>query len=115
MPETVGQSWQRAFPAEAAQVRAARAWVRTHTRHEDAEQITAELFLAALAGRPAAAVSMTFSTAGARSRIVAGGDRPLPLHALRGAGRSIIAGLATAYGSTVDDCGVWAELPWEAP
>lgn len=113
MPETVGQSWQRAFPAEAVQAAAARAWVRTHARHQDAESIAGELFLAALAVRPAA-VSMTVSTAGPRVRILAAADRPLPLHALHGPGRVILAALAASHGVTVDDCGVWAELPWEA-
>lgn len=112
MPETVGQSWQRAFPAEAAQAHAAREWVSTHTGHPDARQIVGELYLAVLAVHPAA-VQMTLSTAGPRTRIVAGADRPLPLHAIRGAGHSIIAALATAHGTTMDDCGVWAELPWE--
>lgn len=113
MPETVGQSWQQAFPAEAAQARAARAWVHTHTGHADAQQVAGELFLAALAAHPAA-VQMTVSTAGPRTRIVASADRPLPLHAIRGPGRSIVAALAVVHGSSVDDCGVWAELPWEA-
>ena len=113
MPETVGQSWQRAFPAEAIQAHAARAWVRAHTTHPDAAQITGELFLAVLVARPGH-VQMTLSTAGPRSRILAGADRPLPLHAIRGAGRAIVAALAIAHGTTVDDCAVWAELPWEA-
>lgn len=112
MPETVGQSWQRAFPAEAVQARAVRAWVGSHSGHPDARQIASELYLAVLATHPTA-VQMTLSTAGPRARIVAGADRPLPLHAVRGAGRSIIAALATAHGTTVDECGVWAELPWE--
>jgi hypothetical protein len=113
MPES-GQSWQRAFPAEAAQARAARAWIAAHTRHVDAPLVCGELFLAALSVQPAA-VHMTLSSAGARSRITAGADKPLPLRALHGPGRVIVAALSTRHGVTVDDCGVWAELPWEAP
>jgi hypothetical protein len=114
MPETDGQSWQRAFPAEASQARTARAWVSTRTGHEDAAQITGELFLAVLAVHPSK-VQVTVSTAGTRSRITASGDRPLPLHCLHGAGRTIIRALATRQGTAVDGCGLWAELPWEAP
>jgi hypothetical protein len=113
MPETVGQSWQRAFPADAIQSRAARAWASTHTGHPDAAQLAGELFLAVLATHPAS-VQMTVSTAGPRCRILAGADRRLPLHAIRGAGSAIVAALSVAHGTTVDDCGVWAELPWEA-
>lgn len=112
MPEVVGQSWQRAFPAAAIEARAARAWVITHTRHEDAPQIAGELFLAVLAGR-ACDVQMTVSTAGPRVRVAAAGDRPLPLHVLQGPGRTIIAALAALHGVTQDYCGLWAELPWE--
>lgn len=112
MPES-GQSWQRHFPADAAQGHTVRAWVRSHTAHEDAGQITGELFVAVLAGHPSK-IEMTFSTAGARSRITAAGDDPLPLHSLHGPGWPIVAALATDHGRTVDDRGVWAELPWEA-
>lgn len=111
MPET-GQSWQRAFPAEAEQAHAARAWVTTHTSHEDAPLIAGELFIAVLTVLPAT-VQMTISTAGPRSRITAAGDTPLPLRSLHGPGRSIIVGLAGHIGASPDDCGVWAELPWE--
>jgi hypothetical protein len=107
-----GQSWQRAFPATAVEARAARAWVGTHTRSADARQIAGELFLAVFAVRPAA-VRATVSTAGPRVRITAASDRPLPLHALYGPGRRIIAALAGHNGVTPDACGIWAELPWE--
>lgn len=109
-----GQSWQRAFPAEASQAGAARAWVRAHTAHEDAPQILGELFIAVLSSHPSK-VQLTVSTAGARSRITASGDRPLSLQSLYGAGRRIIADLATDRGTSVDGRGVWAELPWERP
>lgn len=113
MPE-YGQSWQRAFPAEASQAHAARLWVRTHTSHEDAAQIVGELFVAVLTVSPSK-VQMTVSTSGARSRITASGDRPLSVQSLYGAGRRIIAELATDRGTSVDGCGLWAELPWVAP
>lgn len=113
MPES-GQSWQRAFRAEASQARAARLWVSTRTGHEDAPQIADELFVAVLSARPSK-IQMTVSTAGARSRITASGDSVLPLHSRHGAGWPIVAALATHHGRTEDDCGAWAELPWEAP
>ncbi|MFJ1581798.1 hypothetical protein ACIOC1_00475 [Streptomyces sp. NPDC088197] len=113
MPET-GQSWQRAFLAEAEQARVARRWISARTSHPDAHQIAGELFIAVLATRPGK-VLMTLSTAGARARITASGDRPLPLHSLHGPGRSIIRGLAEHHGTAPDDCGLWAELPWEKP
>lgn len=113
MPQS-GQSWQRAFPAEALQARAARAWVRTHTAHEDAAQIVGELFVAVLAVHPSK-VLMTISTSGPRMRVTAAGDRPLPLHCLQGPGRAILGALASLHGSSPDDCGVWAELPLERP
>jgi hypothetical protein len=112
MPETVGQSWQKAFPPEAAQARDARAWVVTHTDHSDARGIAGELIVAVLASRPGR-LQMTVSTAGPRVRITAAGDRPLPAHALHGPGRQIIGALASVHGITPDDCGLWAELPRE--
>lgn len=112
MPETVGQSWQRAFPAEAAQARDARAWVTKHSAHEFTRQLAGELFLAVLQSRPAR-MQMTVSTAGPRVRITSASDHPLPMHALHGPGRRIIQALATLHGVTPDDCGLWAELPWE--
>jgi len=114
MPETDGQSWQRAFPAEASQAHAARAWVSIRTGHEDAAQITGELFLAVLAVHPSK-VQVTVSTAGTRSRITASGDRPLPPRSLHGIGRTVIRGLAVRHGTAVDDCGLWAELPRKTP
>ncbi|WNI16894.1 hypothetical protein [Actinacidiphila sp. ITFR-21] len=113
MPET-GQSWQRAFPPEAAQAAEARAWVSTHTGHTDAPQITAELFIAVLAVHPSK-VQMTVSTAGIRLRITASGDRMLSLQALYGPGRVIITELSTAQGTAVDGRGLWAELGSEQP
>lgn len=113
MPET-GQSWQRAFPAEAEQARAARTWARMRTAQKDTAQIAGELFVALLATRPSK-ITMTLSTAGARARITASGDRLLPLHALREPGRAIVAGLSTCHGTSPDDRGLWAEIPWEAP
>lgn len=112
MPETVGQSWQQAFPAEALHARDARAWVATHTEHGDARRIAGELVVAVLASRPGR-LQMTVSTAGPRVRITAAGDRPLPTHALQGPGRQIIGALASVHGVTPDDCGLWAELPRE--
>jgi hypothetical protein len=108
-----GTSWQRAFPAEAIQARAARDWAALHAVHPDARQVAHELFLAVLASRPSL-VQMTVSTAGMRRRITAAGSWPLAMHGLRGAGREIILGLSAAYGVSPDDCGLWAELPWEA-
>jgi hypothetical protein len=113
MPES-GQSWQRTFPAEAQQARAARAWVHAHIAHEDAAQIVGELFVAVLAVHPSK-VLMTISTSGPRMRLTAAGDRTLPLHSLQGPGRSILGALAPLHGSSPDDRGVWAELPLERP
>lgn len=113
MPES-GQSWQRAFPADAAQAAEARAWVSTHTRHADAPQITGELFIALLAVHPSK-VQMTVSTAGIRLRITASGDRMLSIQALYGPGRGIITELSTARGTAVDGQGLWAELISEQP
>lgn len=112
MPQT-GTSWQKAFPAEAVEARAARDWVALHAVHPDARQVAQELYLAVLASRPSL-VTMTVSTAGMRRRITATGTWPLALHGLYGPGREIITRLAVAYGVSPDDCGLWAELPWEA-
>lgn len=111
MPET-GTSWHRAWPAEAVQARAARDWAAQHAVHPDARQIAGELFLAVLASHPTA-VQITVSTAGTRRRITAASTRPLALHSLHGTGRTIIRALAAVHGVTPDDCGLWAELPWE--
>jgi hypothetical protein len=114
MPETsgtTGTSWQRAFPATAADARGARNWAAMHAVHPDARQVAGELFLAALSARPGI-VQMTVSTAGPRRRITASGSWPLAMHGLRGPGQSIIRGLSTAYGLTVDECGLWADLTW---
>lgn len=116
MPESgtsAGTSWQRAFPAESLRAREARNWAAAHAVHPDARQVAGELYLAVLAVHPSL-VQMTVSTAGPRRRITAAGSWPLALHGLRGAGQSIIRGLSTAYGLTPDECGVWAELTWEA-
>ena len=115
MPEpsiSAGTSWQRAFPAEPLRAREARAWAAMHAVHPDARQVAGELFLAVL-GAHSTRVQMTVSTAGPRRRITASGSWPLALRDLRGAGQSIIRGLSTTYGLTVDDCGLWAELTWE--
>ena len=116
MPEvgtSAGTSWQQAFPAEAVQARAARNWAAMHAIHPDARQVAEELFLAVLAAHPSL-VQMTVSTAGPRRRITARGTWPLAMHSLRGPGQHIIRGLSTAHGVTPDDCGLWAELTWEA-
>lgn len=110
MPETVGRSWQRAIPAEPAQAAAVRAWAHERTGHPDAQQLAGELFIAVLVTMPQA-VTMTVSTAGRRARITASGTRPLPLHALHGPGRRIIAHLSAVHGVTPDGAGIWAELP----
>jgi hypothetical protein len=112
MPETTGTSWQQAFRAEPEQAHAARVWAAAHAVHPDARQVAQELFLAVLAAHPSL-VQMTVSTAGPRRRITASGTWPLAMRSLRGPGQSIIRGLSTAYGLTVDECGLWAELTWE--
>lgn len=109
---STGTSWQRAFPAEPMQAHAARNWAAMHAVHPDARQVAGELYLAVLAARPSL-VQMTVSTAGPRRRITASGAWPLAMRSLRGPGQRIIRGLSTAYGLTVDDCGLWAELTWE--
>ena len=117
MPEigpSAGTSWQQAFPADAVEARAARNWAAMHAVHPDARQVAGELFLAVL-GSHSTRVRMTVSTAGPRRRITASGAWPLALRDLRGAGQNIIRGLSTAYGITPDDCGLWAEIPREAP
>lgn len=108
-----GTSWQRAFPAAPIQAHAARNWAAMHAVHPDARQVAGELYLAVLAAHPSV-VQMTVSTAGPRRRITASGTWPLAMHSLRGPGQSIIRGLSTAHGVTVDDRGLWAELTWEA-
>lgn len=111
MPES-GQSWQRRFPADAAQAQAVRTWVGSHVTHEDAPLLATELFVAVLTTRPPG-IQMTASTAGPRIRIAATGTEVLPLHSVRGAGLSIIRGFSTCHGTTPDDHGLWAEVTQE--
>lgn len=113
MPES-GQSWQRAFAAAADQAHAAREWVATHLRHEDARTLASELFTAVLAAAPDK-IAMTVSTAGRRARISASGPAELPLTSTHGPAYWLIRGLSTATGVTPDRCGLWADLDEESP
>jgi hypothetical protein len=108
MPEA-GHSWQKTFDATTEAARHARTWVASRLNHPDAEQLAAELFVSVLISRPAA-IQMTVSTAGIRTRITASGGKPLPMLSVHGPASEVIRGLALLTGSTPDDCGLWVEI-----
>ncbi|MFJ4987882.1 hypothetical protein ACIP9H_29275 [Streptomyces sp. NPDC088732] len=108
MPET-GSSWTRAFPAQPAQAREARAWATSHLAHQDTAQLAGELFVCVLATTPSK-VTMTISTAGTRARITASGDQQMTLISAYGPGSHILSGLALRRGVSPDEFGLWAEV-----
>jgi hypothetical protein len=108
MPET-GSSWARAVEAHAAQAREARTWAASRLAHEDAAQLAGELFIAVLATQPSK-VTVTVSTAGTRARIAATGDQEMSRLSIHSPGGGIVRALATSYGTTPDDRGLWAEV-----
>ncbi len=107
--ESIGTSWGRAFKAHAAEAPEIRAWVRKRVPHEDAALVAHELFVAVLSSG-ADVVEIGLSTAGARLKVTATGDRPLPLRHSHGPGWRIIQGVSRITGTTPDELGLWAEL-----
>ncbi|WP_127357417.1 hypothetical protein [Actinacidiphila soli] len=56
---------------------------------------------------------MTVSAAGNRARIAATGDHEMSCLSIHTPGGGIVRALATSYGTTPDDRGLWAEVNLE--
>lgn len=108
MPES-GHTWRKVFKAEPIEAGHVRLWTARCVSHADAPLIAHELYVAVL-GAGASVIEMTLSTAGARIRITAYGQDPLPVLYSHGPGWQIIDGLCHLSGLTTDECGLWAQV-----